>query len=311
MANNKARDYIGVWHKSVICTHPTTPLSGYPVRVGAETGVALTDESTAGTDLTGNATGYTSVDVGPARWNLPVKGIDDQGNVAVVDSDPLYYVDADIASGTGFLSKKRSGYFFGFARAAVNSGSTTTIAVDHIPATMPGTLNMSANLATGIVPLDVANLRIIASNVIGNTSEGMFLDGNTAPSLQRVNSATDKALRVIWAASSSVECQFAPAVKPPDLDGSAVATVHLMIGKDTNTDTTVTVAVGIFDGVGDTNAGGNTAALAVATLAEYTVAMAAADLAEAPGFLNIVLTPGTHTTDAIWLYAAWIEYNRV
>jgi hypothetical protein len=229
----------------------------------------------------------------------------------VADGDSLYYVDADIGSGTGFLSKKRSGYFFGVARAAVTSGSTTSIEVDHIPASAPGTANLSTNVATGFIPLRVAGMYIIASNVIGNTSEGMLLDGNTAPSLQRVNSATDKALRVIWAASSSVETQFAEVAKPPDLNGAAVLEVHLMIGKDTNTDSTVTMAVGIFDGVGDTNAGGNTSAISTATLTEYTVIMTAADLAESPGFLNITLTPGTHTTDAIWLYAAWIEYSRV
>jgi hypothetical protein len=173
-----------------------------------------------------------------------------------------------------------------------------------------GAGELTATLATGFIPLDIASLRIIASNVIGNTSEGMLLDGNTAPSLQRVNSATDKALRVIWAASSSVEVQFPPVPKPPDLDGAADLTVHLMAGKDTNTDSSVTIDVQIFDGVGDTEAGSATAALATATLAEYTGTIAAGDLGEAPGFLNVALIPGTHTTDAIWLYAAWVEYTR-
>jgi len=138
----------------------------------------------------------------------------------------------------------------------------------------------------------------------------MLLDGNTAPSLARVNGATDKALRVIWAAGSSIECQFPPVSKPPDLDGATALTVHLMIGKDTNTDTTVTVDVQVFDGVGDTECGAATAALAAATLAEYSASVAAGDLGDHPGFLNISLVPGTHTTDAIWLYSAWIEYTR-
>jgi hypothetical protein len=243
-------------------------------------------------------------------------------------------VDAD----TPKLSKKTAGYFFGFALETVGSGSTATIKVLHIPSPGGGTLGsgsvtatelaagsvetselasnavtaakLTATLATGFIPLDIASLRIIASDVIGNTSEGMLLDGNTAPSLQRVNSATDKALRVIWAASSSVECQFPPVPKPADLDGAVQLEVHLMVGKDTNTDNTVTIDVQMFDGVGDTEAGAATAALATATLTEYSAAIAAGDLAEAPGFLNISLIPGTHTADAIWLYAAWIEYTR-
>lgn len=170
--------------------------------------------------------------------------------------------------------------------------------------------NLSTTLKTGFIPLDITALRIIAGDVIGNTTEGMLLDGNTAPSLQRVNSATDKALRVIWASSSSVECQFPPVPKPPDLNGAADASVHLLLAKDTNTDNAVTVDVQVFDGVGDTECGAATAAIAAATLAEYSATIALADLGDHPGFLNISLIPGTHTTDAIYLYAAWIEYVR-
>lgn len=314
---------------SVVCSNPTTPASGDPVRFGYLCGVAVTDESAGG-----NPTGYTSVDFGHAVYDLSVKAVDDDGNSAVAVGDALFYVDAD----TPKLSKKQTGYFFGFAMEIVTTGSTGTIQVLRTPTAGSGAIGsgavtaakiaadavttakiLNANVTAakltttmqkGFIPLDITTMKIIGSNVIANTTEGLFPDGNTAPSLQRVNAATDKALRVIWAASSSVETQFAPVPKPPDLDGAAALTLHLMMGKDTNTDNAVTVTAGIYDGVGDTDAGGATAALAAATLAEYTVSLAAGDLAEHPGFLNICLTPGTHTTDAIWLYAAWIEYTR-
>jgi len=185
-----------------------------------------------------------------------------------------------------------------------NTG-VTAIGANKVTAGMLG-----ANLGKGHIPLDIGSLRIIAGDVIGNTTEGMLLDGNTAPSFQRVNSATDKALRVIWASSSSVECQFPPIGLPGDLDDAAAVTVHLMLGKDTNTDTAVTIDVQAFQAVGDTEMGGATAALASATLAEYSVSLSAGDIAAHPSFLNISLIPGTHTTDAIWLYAAWVEYTR-
>jgi hypothetical protein len=199
---------------------------------------------------------------------------------------------AKVISSTTIITTRASD-LFGMAAASGSVGASA----------------LTATLATGFIPLDIGSLRIIAANVIGNTSEGMLLDGNTAPSFQRVNGATDKALRVIWASSSSVEVQFPPVPKPPYLDGSILLEVHLMIGKDTNTDNTVTIDVQMFDGVGDTEAGNATAAIATATLTEYTASIAASDLAEAPGFLNISLVPGTHTTDAIWLYAAWIEFT--
>lgn len=105
---------------SVTASHPTTPASGKPLRVGNLVGVALVDEDSAG---------LTSADFGPAVYSLSVKGVDDDGNVAVAAGDVLYYVDADVGTGTGFLSKKDSGRVAGIALAAVTSGSTATIQV--------------------------------------------------------------------------------------------------------------------------------------------------------------------------------------
>lgn len=172
-------------------------------------------------------------------------------------------------------------------------------------------VKQALTLATGFHNLDITTAKLISGNAIGNLTEGMLPDGNSAPLLARVNGATDKALRISWVANGVVEIQFAPWAKPPDLDEASTLTVNLLMAKDANTDTAAVVGVAIFDGVGDTNAGGNTAALAVATLAKYSVTMAAADLAGPPGMLNISITPGTHANDAVYLYAAWIEYARV
>ena len=64
--------------------------------------------------------------------------------------------------------------------------------------------------------------------------------------------------------------QFPPVAMPPDLDPAAGIEVHLFCGKDANANT-VTLAVGAFFGVGDTNAGGNTPTIAQAR-ARYKVA---------------------------------------
>lgn len=307
------------YRMSVVCSDPTTPASGDPVRYGTLTGVALTDEGEGG-----NATTETSVDFGPTTYDLSCKGVNDSGNSAIAVGDSIFYVDAD----TPKLSKKSSGYFFGIAMEAVTSGSTDTIKVLHCPSPGSGTLgsgtvgtaNLAAdavtvakldtNLKLGFIPLDITTPRIIATNAVQNTTEAGVPDGNTSPSLARVNGATDKALRLAWAATAVEEIQFAPIPKPPDLDDASALTIHLMLAKGTNTDNAAVVGVSIWDGVGDTNAGGNTSALSAATLAEYTVTLAAGDLAAAPGFLNVSVTPGTHANDAIYCYAAWIEYTR-
>jgi len=167
---------------------------------------------------------------------------------------------------------------------------------------------LPTNLKTGFIPLDIGSLRIIAADVIGALTEGMLLDGNTAPSLQRVNGAADKALRVIWGAASVVEVQFPPFPYPPDLDDTATVELHLMAAMAGATDVPV-ITASYFESTGDTNAGGNTAALS-ATIAEKSVVIAAADIGAQPNFANIGLTPGAHGTDAMHLYAAWLEYTR-
>ena len=165
------------------------------------------------------------------------------------------------------------------------------------------------NLKVGFIPLDIANAAIIAANVIQNTTEGGRPDGNTAPSLQRVNADTDKALRVIWAGGSSAEIQFAPVALPPDLDSDAPVEVHLICAKDANANANADIDVQVFAGIGDTEMGGTTGALAQAKK-EYSVTLAAADIPAVPDFLNISLIPGAHAGDAIYLYAAWLEYTR-
>ena len=326
MATNQKATFEGVWHKSVICTHPTAPLSGQPVRIGMETGVALTDEG-SGSDLTGGLAGYTTVDTGPARWKLSVKGVNDSGNSAVVDGDALFYVDADVGDGTGFLSKKSSGYFFGFARAGVNSGATTSIEVDHIPSPGSGTLgtgtvgvtNLAANavtapkltatLATGYIPLDITKAREIVTNAIPNAAAiGGLLASDTTPILERINAATDKKLRLRWAASNvdAITWDFA---YPPDLDDTADVIVNVLAAMGGASDTP-TLAINYFEGVGDTNAGGNSGAVTGTTVAKYTRTIAAANIGAYPNAASVEVVPAAHGTDTLLIYGAWIEYTR-
>lgn len=289
-------------------------------------GVILTD-----TDTDGNVVMDTQ-----GVYKLYVEAVTASGNSAVAFGDPIYASAAGAqASDATVLSKDSTGTIIGHALGTVLSGAIGQIPVRLIGA-KPGigeTVEtaeiadgavttakldgeavdetiLKGNLAVGFIPLDITTARIISTNAIQDTTEAGVPDGNTSPSLARVNGATDKSLRLAWAAGSSEEIQFAPIPKPPDLDDGAAMTIHLMLAKDTNTDTGAVVGVSAWDGVGDTNAGGNTAALASAALAEKSVSVAAGDIAAAPGFFNVSVTPGTHAADAVYLYSAWIEYAR-
>lgn len=333
MAKNETRDYMGVWHRSVICTSPATPVSGDPIRCGYETGIALTDESVSGTDLSGNPTGYTTVNFGPFGANFSVKGVNDGGNTAIADGDEIFYVDAD----TPHLSAKTSGYFFGFARGAVLSGATSTIEVDHIPSPGSGNLGSgtvgTSNLATGavttikladdnvtaakltdtlalgMIPLPLGSAREIVANAIPNAAAiGGLLASDTTPILERVNGATDKKMRLRWAATNVDALQW-DITYPPDLDDTANVIVYVLAAMGGASDTP-TLAINYFEGLGDTNAGGNTAAVTGTSIAVYSRTITAANIGAYPNGASIEIVPAAHGTDTLLIYAAWVEYTR-
>jgi hypothetical protein len=180
-----------------------------------------------------------------------------------------------------------------------------------------GTSDVTATLTTpkGNIALNPQDARSILSTAVppvaggANTGSGGVLGADGYPSLARVNGATDPAFRIGWAATQVVPIQWDFQI-PADLDNTANATVKLWFAKGSNTDTTAVVGVGAFQGVGDTDFGGNTAALGASTLAVKSVTLVAADLPTAGGFMSLVVTPGTHANDAIYCYGGILEYTR-
>jgi len=161
----------------------------------------------------------------------------------------------------------------------------------------------------GTIQLDITSAREIAANAIQNlAAHGGIMAQDSVPDLNRVNAAVDKALRLEWAANELDEIQFGPIAVPADFDDSQDMTIHLM-GNMSAANDTPAVDVHFYVGVGDTECGGNTTAFG-STLAEETVTIANGDLAAAPSFWNISLIPGAHANDALYIYAAWIEYKR-
>ena len=100
---------------TLVCSHPTTPAAGDPVRFGGFCGVAESAEDTDG----------KTVVITEGVVSVSVKGVDGSGNAAVAVGDVIYYVDAD----TPVLSKKTAGKQFGYALEAVASSATATIKV--------------------------------------------------------------------------------------------------------------------------------------------------------------------------------------
>lgn len=316
MASNIVRE--PGYSLSVVCSAPTTPASGDPVRFGSLTGVALTDEAAGG-----NATGYTSVYFGPCVVDVSVKGIDGSGNSAVAAGDALFYVDADSPP----LSKKSAGYFFGYALETVGSGQTGTIQVFKPASPGAGTLasgsvgatqlanggvtavKLSSTLITGFVPVPLTAVREISSNAIPNAAaNGGLLASDSTPILNTTNGDTDSALRLAWAASNSDPIIFQVPL-PPDLDEASNVEVHFRAAMAGATDTPVISADSFFN-EGDTKVEDDSAAVTGTSYAEYTITIAAADVPAGAQTLSCELTPGAHTTDILYMTAIWVEYTR-
>ena len=175
-----------------------------------------------------------------------------------------------------------------------------------------GILTVVGSLMTGFIPLHLTNWRLTSGGDVPSSGalDGGLVSLDTAPILKRVNAATDKNLRISWVATGVVPIQQSFAY-PADLDDTAAVTVNLIVGKDTNTDTAFTIGVAYFEGVGDTNAGGNTAAITETTGQNLkTVVITAANVGAYPQSAVVELTPGTHNTDAAYLYGCFITYVR-
>lgn len=305
------------WRLSVVCTDPTAPASGDPVRYGAMTGVAETDEGAGG-----NISTETTVYFGPCVVDMSVKGVDDSGNSAVAVGDAIFYVDAD----TPKLSKKATGYFFGFALEAITSGSTDTINVLRTATPGGGTLaagsigatqlatgavtavKLSATLKAGFIPVPLASVRELSSgSFINAAGNGGILATDTTPILNTINGDTDGAWRLAWAASNNDAVGFQVPL-PPDLDEASVVEIHLRAYMAGATDTPVISADSYFD-ESDTKVEDDSAALD-ATPTERIITIAAADVPAGAQTLSVELTPGAHTTDILYVTAIWVEYTR-
>lgn len=190
---------------------------------------------------------------------------------------------------------------------ANNKCQNVTISGD-LSLSSSGVATLSSNLRTGYIPLDITTARLISANNIQNTTEAGVPDGNTTPTLLRVNGATDKALRLTYAATVVTEIQFNPFVYPSDLDDTQPVVVNIVAAMSGATDTPV-LTVSYFEGVGDTDAGGNTAAVTGTNPATYSRSISGADINPGRG-ASICITPGAHNTDSLYIYGAFVSYSR-
>lgn len=129
---------------SVAVSHPATPASGDPVRVGKLTGVALTDEGDGGNSAT-----HTTVNFGQAVWDVLV---DDNEGSGIAVGDTIYYHDSGTGTPSTSLNNSATSMdaVFGIALETVSTNATATIQVLH--------LSLGATVALGSTAVDTGQL---------------------------------------------------------------------------------------------------------------------------------------------------------
>lgn len=207
---------------------------------------------------------------------------------------------AQVGASVGCIYQKLSG-----------SGPFTYINVGSVTSPTWIPIDTNAVSALGFIPLPLTSFRAISSNDIpaqAGTPIGGLLCSDSAPKYIRINTSTDKGLRIQWAASGVIEITTS-FYYPPDLDATKAVTVNLRASMGGASDTPV-ITIAYFEGIGDTNRGSNTAAVTGTTIATYSNSTVITPTAAHPNYASVSLTPGTHGTDVLNLYEAYILYTK-
>lgn len=171
-------------------------------------------------------------------------------------------------------------------------------------------LNTSSAFQTGFIPLPLTGWREVASNDITNAAgNGGVLATDTTPALEYVNGDTDSQLRVLWAAGNSdaLACQI---TLPPDLDRTQTIRLVFRGEMSGDDDLTTPMEVDTFFDEGDTKVEDITANWTSAVI-NRTAQIAAADIPSTAQTMSVEITPGTHASDSLSLYAVWMTYTKL
>lgn len=157
------------------------------------------------------------------------------------------------------------------------------------------------------IPLSLFAFRKVdSSGDVGNIAAiGGVLASNTTPILR---SDSAESSEIVWAAGNT-DIVGVHVTLPPNVDGSAAATIDLFVYSGTTDLASFTVETS-WDGAALVSDSATDAA-ASATVRKITATIAASDIPASPRRLTVYLTPAAHATDAIALVGACINYKPV
>jgi hypothetical protein len=232
-------------------------------------------------------------------------------NVGTVTSSKIRLVSG-FADSTNTIASYQS--IAGYVKGAVLIDIVTGAMFTNI-GTDTSSNFISQQISTqGFWQLPLSGFRIIQTNnipVLAGTPASGIMAQDTSPKYIRINAATDKGLRVQWAASTAIEITTENLLTPPDMDVTKASSLNLIASMGGATDTP-TVTANVFPGLGGVDFGAASGAITGTTIAVYPIALAANKFGGfgATGFASISLTPGAHTTDVLNLYGVYLQYQK-
>ena len=163
----------------------------------------------------------------------------------------------------------------------------------------------------GFLPIPLETVRELSSgSTINAAGIGGVLASDTTPIFDTVNGDTDGAFRIEWVANDVHPIAF-QTVLPPDFDNSVDLKLKILaeISGSTPWDT-CTVASDTYFNVADTKVE-DSVAITGGDVVEWTVTIATADIPFGAKTVSIELTPGAHANDALYVYALWLEFEKL
>lgn len=171
---------------------------------------------------------------------------------------------------------------------------------------LPTELNEAALTVTRKVGIPLESIRELTTGALLNIAgNGGILATDTTPILNTINGDTDGAFRIQWAATNVDAIGFQTSL--PDINTDYPVLIKLRAASAGATDAPVFSADSYFN-EGDTKVEDDSDATS-ATYGDKTITIAAADIPAAARTLSVELTPGAHTTDALYLTNVEVWYT--
>jgi len=176
-------------------------------------------------------------------------------------------------------------------------------------------------LGPEVVPIPLGAVREVDSNEIPNWTDSPntndpsgaagLISNSTTPLLEFQNGDTDSSFRLNWAGGDTDP--VSAAVSLPNLDSDEPVEVRLLAGMGASGDTPV--INGDLYLTNASNAGGaakreDSTDNVNDTVAEHVLTITDSNVIEPPATLTVELTPAAHSSQALHLYALWVEYWR-